>query len=98
MKRSLIVSKRAQRDIKRIDATWIQNRPLATDLFYLELRDMFDLLARQPHIGHRYPARAPGVRRVLLRGSRYHVYYKTTPKQIHVVAVWGAVRERGPKL
>ena len=76
MSRRVIISKRAQRDIERIDSWWVQNRQLAADLFFLELQDALDLLRRQPTIGQRYTTGSRNFRRVLLRGTRYHLYYR----------------------
>ena len=57
-------------------AWWRANRPAAPDLFTNELAGAFDLLARAPEIGHRFRhSRVPGVRRLMLPGTRYHVYY-----------------------
>jgi len=98
MSRRVIISKRAQRDIERIDSWWVQNRQLAADLFFLELQDALDLLRRQPTIGQRYTTGSRNFRRVLLRGTRYHLYYRIAPRQIVVASVWSAVRGRGPKL
>lgn len=41
-----------------------------------------------------------GVRRFLLRRSRYHVYYEydVAADLVRVVSVWGAVRGQGPDL
>ena len=38
-------------------------------------------------------------RRVLMPESRYHVYYRVAgPDHVRVVAIWSAVRGRGPTL
>lgn len=93
----LIVSRRARSEIERVDRWWIENRPAAPDLFFNELRDAFDFIRRTPNGGLRYRNRQ-GVRRVLLRGSRYHVYYEIEPTRIAILSVWSAVRGRGPKI
>jgi plasmid stabilization system protein ParE len=92
-----IISKRAQREIERIDRRWIETRSAATDLFFSELREILDLLENNPGLGVLYPPK-PGVRRILLRGSLYHVYYEVAGKRVAVLSVWSAVRGRGPKL
>jgi len=42
----------------------------------------------------------PGVRRILLSQSRYHVYYVHDEKrgEVLVLAIWSAVRGRGPRV
>jgi hypothetical protein len=48
---------------------------------------------------HRYAQGGfKGVRRVPLRATRHHVYYVVTHSTVHVIAVWGSVKKRGPKL
>ncbi len=42
--------------------------------------------------------RAPGVRRLLLRATRYHVYYRVRDETLEVLAVWHATRGTGPGL
>jgi plasmid stabilization system protein ParE len=48
-------------------------------------------------LGLRHEPRA-GVRRLLLRRTRYHIYFVEEPHRVLVVAVWGANRGRGPDL
>jgi len=80
---------------------WRKNRPAAPNLFTNEMAGAFDLLAGAPEIGHRYPdSRVPGVRRLLLPGTRYHLYYVYDPdsSECVILAVWSAVRGRTPRL
>lgn len=42
--------------------------------------------------------RAPGLRRVLLRRTRYHAYYRVRDEVLEVLAVWHAARGVGPGL
>ena len=82
-------------------AWWRRNRPAAPDLFTNELAGAFDLLARAPEIGHRFRhSRVPGVRRLMLPGTRYHVYYVYDEEgsECVILAVWSAVRGRAPRL
>ena len=38
-------------------------------------------------------------RRVLMPETRYHVYYRVVgPDRVRIVAIWSAVRSRGPRL
>ncbi len=39
-----------------------------------------------------------GLRRILLRAARYHVYYVTDADTVFVVALWSAVKGTGPDL
>lgn len=82
-------------------AWWRRNRPAAATLFADELSGALDLLADAPDIGRRYRrVGIPGLRRVLLPVTRYHVYYvhEIDAGECVVLAVWSAVRGRGPRL
>ena len=60
-----------------------------------------ELLMRAPDAGRRYRAlRLPGLRRLLLPATRYHVYYVhgANWRECIVLAVWSAVRGRAPHL
>jgi uncharacterized protein (TIGR04222 family) len=65
-----------------------------------ELADTFALVAAAPQLGRPYGATdVPGARRVLMRATRYHVYYVPEGEEdVVVLAVWSAVRGRGPRL
>jgi len=89
----------ADSQILTIDHWWRRERPAAPNLFAEELSAAFELLASVPNAGKRYrhPS-VPGVRRMLLRATRYHVYYKHQEKAVIVLAVWSGVRGSGPDL
>lgn len=49
-------------------------------------------------MGIRYASRAiPGLHRMLLRASRYHVYYTYNDDMVAIVGIWGAVRGTTPR-
>jgi plasmid stabilization system protein ParE len=89
----------ADAQIRTIDEWWRKNRTAAPNLFVDELAAAFDLLAHTPHIGRLY-RQSPvlDTRRVLLRGTRYHVYYVYRGEDVRVLAVWHAQRGVGPPL
>src|SRR5262245_9982576 len=93
------ITPEADRQIAAIHAWWIENRPAAPDLFAEELAAGLDLLARMPQAGRRQRhGVVPGLRRLLLRSSRYHVYYAPVEDAWFVLAVWNAHRGSGPDL
>lgn len=95
----IVVTPEAEEQIRTIDAWWRRERPAAPGLFCEELAAAFSLLAGAPQIGRRYPhAAVPEVRRILLRSSRYHVYYRIHGEDVAVLVVWSAVRGSGPEL
>ena len=78
-----------------------RHRTASPDLFRRELEGAIDLLEQSPDAGRRYPdAEIPGLRRLLLPGTRYHVYYvhQEAAQRVLILAVWSAVRGRGPDL
>lgn len=91
------LSDEAQAEVERIDAWWRENRPAAPDLFSDELERALAVLGDTPALGGRYEAK-PGVRRLLLRRTHYHLYFVERAERVYVVSVWSAYRGRGPKL
>jgi plasmid stabilization system protein ParE len=90
----------ADAQIRAVDEWWRANRPAAPDLFTEELANCFVLLAQAPRIGkpyRRHPA-IRGLHRVLLRATRYHVYYVIRPDAVAVLAVWHSQRGQSPQL
>lgn len=78
-----------------------EHRTAAPNLFAEELAGAIALIASSPRIGRRRRRPGvPGLRRVLLRASRYHVYYapSSTDDRLFVLAVWAAVRRTAPPL
>ena len=96
----LRVSPEAEQQITEIDRWWKDNRLVAPTLFLDELAAAFELIGRLPSAGRRHRTRGiPGLRRLLLRATRYHVYYAPLDDEhLAVVAVWSAVRGSGPDL
>jgi plasmid stabilization system protein ParE len=95
----VVTTATADQQIRAIHAWWRAHRPAAPDLFQQELSEAFSLLASSPRIGQPYRSSSvAGVRRILLRATRYHVYYVFDEAIVKVLAVWSAVRGRGPSL
>lgn len=89
----------ADAQIREIDDWWRRNRPAAPDLFLEELTASFEIIGHAPQIGRLYrQSPVPGARRVLLKESRYHVYYVPRADEVRVLAVWHAQRGEGPPL
>jgi plasmid stabilization system protein ParE len=94
------VSKRASRQIERIQSWWSQHRADAAGLFVDELTLAEQRLRTSPELGTLYAAgpRA-SVRRLLLQ-TEHHLYYRyeAAHSRLVVLAVWGGPRGRGPRL
>ena len=55
------------------------------------------LIASFPALGKRYRGAAvAGLRRYLLRSTRFHIYYVHTKTQVTILTIWGAVRGTTP--
>lgn len=95
----VVVTPEAAEQIRIIDSWWRRERPAAPRLFSEEFAGALVLIAGAPVAGRLYPhATVSEVRRVLLRSSRYHVYYKIHKDDAIILAVWSAVRGSGPEL
>jgi len=99
MTRRLIIVPEAEEQIEFIDVWWRMNRQASPDLFWQELSDGLGTIREAPESGTRYhDSEVPGVRRFQLRSTRNHIYYVVEPRTVVVIAVWGAIKGRGPDL
>jgi plasmid stabilization system protein ParE len=95
----VITTPEAERQLAEIDGWWRKNRPAAPDLLVTEFAAVSELIVAAPLAGRVYGhAHFPRVRRLLMRGTRYHVYYVVEGDTAFIVAVWSAVRGTGPDL
>ena len=95
----VIVVPDAELQIRAIDGWWRENRLAAPALFSEELATAIELISGAPRIGRRRRHRGvPGLRRVLMRATRYHLYYAPSDdgKRLFVLAVWSAHRGKTP--
>ena len=89
----------ADAQIREIDDWWRTHRVAAPDLFLNELAASFEIIAHAPQIGRAYrQSPVPRTRRILLKETRYHVYYVPRADEVRVLAVWHAERGVGPPL
>jgi plasmid stabilization system protein ParE len=89
----------ADAQIVAIDDWWRRNRASSPDLFIEELEASFAMLEASPQIGRPYRrSPVPGTRRLLLKGTRYHLYYAPLGDLLVVLAIWHAQRGEGPPL
>jgi hypothetical protein len=95
----VVLAAQAVRDVAEIDRWWRENRRAAPDLFLEEFSAALQLIGSAPYVGRHYRETAiPHVRRLLMRATRYHVYYVVSDRAAEVHTVWGAVRGAGPEL
>ncbi|MEZ4410027.1 MAG: type II toxin-antitoxin system RelE/ParE family toxin [Polyangiales bacterium] len=95
----VIVSPEAEAQIRAIDDWWRESRTASPLLFLDEFAEGLEMIRHFAGAGQQVPHPTVGrVRRILLRAVRYHVYYVEGESEVRVVAVWSAVRRRGPDL
>jgi len=96
----LELSPRAVREAERCARWRRENWPAAPMLFEEELRAALDQIRTAPQPGIAYQAmRGREHRRVLMPRTRSHVCYRVVgPDRVRILAVWSAVRGRGPRL
>ena len=93
----VIITPAGEADARRIDAWWRENRQAAPNLFLDEFALAVSLIASFPALGKRYRGAAvAGLRRYLLRSTRFHIYYVHTKTQVTILTIWGAVRGTTP--
>ena len=74
--------------ILEIDDWWRKNRRASPELFVRELTASFEFIANTPQIGRPYRASPlAGTRRLLLKETRYHVYYLPRRDDVIVLAI-----------
>ena len=89
----------ADAQIRSNDDWWRAHRSAAPNLFADELATSFEIISNTPNIGRLYrQSPVPATRRVLLKETRYHVYYLLRVDRIDVLAVWHGKRGAGPPL
>jgi plasmid stabilization system protein ParE len=94
-------SRPAQKQADRLDRWWREHRSDTADLFARELEIARQTLLVEPNLGQTYiERRGVVVRRLLLPKTHNHVYYEYDDESgmVMILAVWGAPKERGPKL
>ena len=90
---------RSVEQLERADEWWRANRARSPDLLITEFDEAVALLRDAPHTGVAYPNDAlPGVRRFLMRRTRFHVYYVVRDDTLIISALWSGLRDHGPPL
>jgi plasmid stabilization system protein ParE len=95
----VVFARRARLQATWTDAWWRENRTAAPELFSAELATAVEALAAAPNLGRRIEdPDVPGLRRLLLRSTQFHVYYEFDGAAVTILAVWSCLRGRGPDL
>lgn len=88
----------ARRHVDRERAWWQANRDYQ-EIFAAELEAALKILAVLPGTGTEYrQTNVAGLRRLYLEKLVAHLYYTFDHGEVLIRALWGARRERGPRL
>jgi plasmid stabilization system protein ParE len=95
----VLVAPEAAAQAEAIARWWRVHRPAAPELFGAEFEAALSALGHAPRLGPKveHPS-VSGLRRIRLRATRFHLYYRIDGEELQVVAVWSALRGRGPEL
>lgn len=92
------LSEEARAQVEVIDEWWRRNRRSSPTLFQDELEGTLVRLGQAPGLGTVFTSGKRVTRRILLPRTLYHLYFVEHDDCLFVVAVWGAVRGKGPDL
>jgi len=95
----VLFTDRSLAQVEKAQGWWDTNRPLAPALFREEMEHAVELLRSTPRIGRPFPRpEAPDLRVLVLRRTRFLVYYIDDAEQheVLVVAVWSSLRGADP--
>ncbi len=101
MRRRVVFVDKAELQLEAIDRWWLTHRRASPDLFLDELDQAVDLLSEVPDIGSPFRrSRIAGVRRLLLKRSKYWLYYFHDRQRlrVYILAVWSTSRGSDPTL
>jgi plasmid stabilization system protein ParE len=92
------LSPEAREEIRGAVSWWKANRPKGPRLLRDELRTAFTLLEAQPLAGLAAPGapESSGIRFLLLRGSRFLLYYSVHEEDVEVLRLWHTSRGTRP--
>ena len=90
----------ARRQLRSVQRWWRANRRAAPELFKQELRRAIEQLRERPSAAPAVEVGRPGVRRLLLPRTRYHLYFRVdeAEERVRVLAVWHTARGHLPPL
>ena len=87
--------------IRAVRNWWHINRPSAPQLLREELAATLEIVRSSPRAAQAYQfVDIPGLRRILMPRTRYHVYFTVHDDRglVFVHAIWHASRGHGPQL
>lgn len=98
---AIVIVDEAEQQLRAIDTWWREHRLLAPDMVVGELERCLTVLAAAPDAGPRFMrSTVPGVRRILMKRTRHHVYYLHDEANaiVYIIAIWGTPKQGDPLL
>ncbi|HZF56274.1 MAG TPA: type II toxin-antitoxin system RelE/ParE family toxin [Polyangiaceae bacterium] len=96
----IVVVERARRELVEADK-WCRENRSDPDLIEREVSSAISLLLHHPEAGALFlRARRRGIRRLLLRKTQHHIYYRFEAERrtLRILAFWHTAREHSPGL
>lgn len=93
------ISPEAERQVRELEAWWAANRPASRTTFKDAFSVVIDHISRIPGLGRPCDdIELPGVRRLLIEGTPYAVFYSVDreAREVLITAVWSRARGGGP--
>lgn len=98
-RRRVLIAPDAEAQLIVIRSWWTTERPLARELFDREFDAAVLAIGAAPSALPLYRREDDAdVRRILLRKTRYAIYFCIEPDHVLIVAVWHTARRSGPPL
>lgn len=93
------ISPEAERQVRELEAWWAANRPPSRKTFKEALGAVVGHISRMPSIGRPCDdIELPGLRRLLIEGTPYAVFYSVDrdARRVLIAAVWSRARGSDP--
>jgi plasmid stabilization system protein ParE len=93
------ISPEAERQVRELETWWAANRPAARTTFKEAFSAVVGHISRMPGIGRPCDdIQLPGVRRLLIEGTPYAVFYSVDREasEVLIAAVWSRARGSSP--
>ena len=96
----VVVSKTVRKQTRAIATWWQRNRLAAPLLFRQEFAQAIQQLEEAPFLALLDEIERPGIRRILLAKTRYHLYFRISEGEtrVEIIAVWHTSRGYLPPL
>lgn len=98
---TVVMTSLAEQQLLEIAEWWMAHREASPLLLSEELERCLSLLETSPDVGARFHrAHIPGVRRLLMRRTKHHLYYLHDERNAvaYIIAIWGAPKVGPPPL